>query len=638
MNTDKVVIKFEGDTKTFERQIDELEDKLWLIDQKLSQPKKLGLKEKDIAKLKTKAEKLNNQLFILKKRQAELDKNHIFDNIGKGIDGVIKKVAKWSLAIVGIRSIYMGIRSAMSTLGEYDNTITNRVDYLKWVLANAIKPVIEWIINALYKIVNVIGRVIFELTGYNIFKNSGIDDYKKALESSGKSAKDLKKTLAGFDEMNVLTDNTQQNNVSSQLAGLGDGLGDTNKDFKEENRLVNKAVKLWKKLGSAMEETLSDYSGFEKAFGYFGLFFNGILEVIHGLWDMVDGFATFLYGILEIIVGVVIGDGYLLKEGIKAIGEGIFSIIKGVVEMIWGVIKSVVGVIYAFIVEIVSGIKGLIQLFLEVIVNMIKNTWGLIKIVLNAIISFVDNIIIKPIAGLVSWLWESIKTGAKNGVESVKNIWNGIVSWFNNTIISPVSNFFSGMWNGLKNGARTAWEGIKSVFSTVGSWFTTIFSNAWKGVINVFSAGGRIFVSIKDAILNGFKWIVNALIDGINNVVSIPFNGINSAFDGLRRVDLWGWKPFEWVPRFNVPKIPHLAKGGILNNPGKGVYTGTAIAGEAGREFYMPLQDEQMLSLVGEAIGKYVNINLTNITELDGRQIARKVEQINQNNRFVLNR
>ena len=29
---------------------------------------------------------------------------------------------------------------------------------------------------------------------------------------------------------------------------------------------------------------------------------------------------------------------------------------------------------------------------------------------------------------------------------------------------------------------------------------------------------------------------------------------------------------------------------------------------------------------------------LTNITELDGRQIARKVEQISQNNSFVLNR
>jgi hypothetical protein len=44
------------------------------------------------------------------------------------------------------------------------------------------------------------------------------------------------------------------------------------------------------------------------------------------------------------------------------------------------------------------------------------------------------------------------------------------------------------------------------------------------------------------------------------------------------------------------------------------------------------------MELLGSTIGKYISINLTNITELDGRQIARKVEQINQNNNFVLNR
>jgi hypothetical protein len=85
-------------------------------------------------------------------------------------------------------------------------------------------------------------------------------------------------------------------------------------------------------------------------------------------------------------------------------------------------------------------------------------------------------------------------------------------------------------------------------------------------------------------------------------------------------------------------KLPKLAVGGIINNPGPGVPYHGAVIGERGAEAVVPLTDTQQMELLGATIGKYINVNLTNITELDGRQIARKVEQINNNNDFVLNR
>ena len=85
--------------------------------------------------------------------------------------------------------------------------------------------------------------------------------------------------------------------------------------------------------------------------------------------------------------------------------------------------------------------------------------------------------------------------------------------------------------------------------------------------------------------------------------------------------------------------MPRLASGGVINQPGRGVpLTNGVIGGERGQEGVIPLTDSQQMELLGEAIGKYININLTNITELDGRQIARKVDKIQQNNNFVLNR
>ena len=557
---------------------------------------KLGISMDDIGnkntflKVQEQIQKANNKLIDLRKKQDELNDTHVYENIGKGISKVIKKVAKWSLAVIGIRSIYLGIRSAMSTLSEYDDTIGARVDYLKWVLANAIKPVIEWIIQALYKIIGLFGRIIYNIIGKNIFEDSGIGDYEKALKNSSKNAKELKKTIAGFDEMNVVSDN------STKTATLPGSEYDINNIINQKTKIekvVDDLIKKWFNLKQEMDNALSNPEAFDKAYGEWGTFMYGITQFFVGLWDTITGINEFLGGIIDIIVGLFTLNGKKIVEGVKWVGKGTWDIIKGLLEMILGLLEMIIGLIKGIVVEFIKGVWGLIKFLFEFIVTIVKATWNFVS-------------------GIIS----------------------GIARWIYNVVIKPVGDFFAGMWNGFKEGAKSAWEGVKSVFSNVANFFGDIFGKAWQKVKDIFSTGGQIFSGIKDGILEAFKRIVNAIIDGINTVVRIPFNGINSALGKLRDVDLWGWKPFEWIPKINVPQIPRLAKGGIINQPGRGV----AIGGEQGQEGVLPLTDAQQMSLLGEAIGKYITVNLTNITNLDGRLLARKVEQINNNNRFVLNK
>jgi len=157
--------------------------------------------------------------------------------------------------------------------------------------------------------------------------------------------------------------------------------------------------------------------------------------------------------------------------------------------------------------------------------------------------------------------WDDVKKAAGACWDWIVGVWNGACEWFNTTIIQPIGNFFSGMWDGLKNGASNAWEGIKGIFSKVGEFFGNIFGNAWQKVKDIFSAGGRIFDGIKEGIVSAFTNIVNAIIRGINKVVSVPFNGINWALGKIRDIDFWGWKPFDWISTINVPEIPQLAEG-----------------------------------------------------------------------------
>ena len=141
----------------------------------------------------------------------------------------------------------------------------------------------------------------------------------------------------------------------------------------------------------------------------------------------------------------------------------------------------------------------------------------------------------------------------------IVNVWNGIVN--------TISNVWNTIVTKVKEGVSGAWNAITSVFGNIAGWFHDKFSQAWQAVKNVFSAGGRIFDGIKEGILSGLKSIVNAIIGGINKVISVPFNGLNSALRAIKSVDIMGLRPFSWISTVSVPQIPKLAKGGVLTEP-----------------------------------------------------------------------
>ena len=87
-----------------------------------------------------------------------------------------------------------------------------------------------------------------------------------------------------------------------------------------------------------------------------------------------------------------------------------------------------------------------------------------------------------------------------------------------------------------------------------------------------------------------------------------------------------------------IPTIRYLKSGGIVNLPGKGVPIGGAYGGEAGKEGVLPLTDSQAMEELGSAIGRYITINLTNNTNLDGKTIARHQSKIQANRNFAMNR
>ena len=212
-------------------------------------------------------------------------------------------------------------------------------------------------------------------------------------------------------------------------------------------------------------------------------------------------------------------------------------------------------------------------------------------------------------------MWKTISDAAKVAWTFISGVFKVAATWFNNTIVTPISNFFTGMWDKIKTGASDAWNGITSVFGVVTDWFREKFSAAWQAVKDVFSTGGKIFDGIKEGIVSAFTTVVNAIIRGINKIITIPFDAINSMLNEIRNISILDIQPFAglWSENpLSIPQIPELAKGGVLKRGQVGLLEGD------GTEAVVPLEKntEWIKRVAGELSNQFnkpgVNSNITN--------------------------
>lgn len=310
--------------------------------------------------------------------------------------------------------------------------------------------------------------------------------------------------------------------------------------------------------------------------------------------------------ITPVIQSVIQWLGEKIPPAIEKV-KGVFDTIAPVVRSVFGwildnkdaIIAALAGIGAAMVAwklsTVVSGVIGLvkaIKMMGAAAAFAAAKQW----LLNTALMANPIGLVVAAIAGLVAAfvvLWkrsEKFRNFWLGLWENIKKVFSGFVEAWGNGIdtikvaLASVGKFFSDTWQKLKSGAKDAWEGIKSVFGAVADWFGDKFREAWERVKAVFAVGGKIFDGIKDGIVNAFKTVVNAIIRGLNKVISIPFNAINATLDKIREVSIAGYQPFKnLVKRFDVPQIPELAQGGVLRRGQIGLLEGN------GAEAVVPL-------------------------------------------------
>ena len=541
-----VTIGTELDTKSFDAQIDYVESQLQEIEDKLKQAD-MGFEVGDTMKLEAQYEKLSQKLSTLKQKKESLNKTDLsnvqksIENIGKSTSNTIKQVGRWVLGIFAIESAYGFVRQAITSVSSYNEQIKNDVEYIKFALASSLQPVIEGLIQLAYKLLTYVNYIAQAWFGVNLFANASA----KAMNKGAKSAEKMKKSLAGFDEMNIMQDTTG--------GGAGDG-------------------------ATAPSIDLSQWQG----------------EIPSWIQWIADNKDIVIAGLLGIAGGLT-----AVSFGLKPIqGLGIGLILAGIILLIQRIIDFIKDPSWDNFLTILQGIALVVAG-----IAILMNGWIVALIALGvAIVTYV----------IQNW-------------DKVKEILGQVGSWIYDNIIKPVADFFVNLWQGIKDGVGSAVQWVKDKFSSIVSFFSDLISK----IVGLFKTIGT---KVGNAIGSAFKIVINGVLKSIENILNFPIKSINKLIDVINAVPGINIKT---LPTFSLPR---LAVGGIVNMPGRGVPVGGAITGEAGREGVIPLTDSQAMETLGATIGKYININLTNITKLDNRQIAKEQKKINAQNDFAFNR
>ena len=593
----EITIGTKLDTKQFDAQITELERKVNDIEKMLEDPKKLGLSSRDVQELEVELEKAKNKLISLRQQKERATESGSvkqlsegFKNFGSSIQSSIRNVARLALGIFGIRSAFMFLRRASSDLANYDKQYAANLEYIRYALTQAIAPVLQWIVRLAATLLGYINAIMQGWFGINLFARGSAENFNKMKAGASgvsKAVKEIKKQLTGFDEINMLTD--QSDTGTSVGAG---GVGMPNFDL---SAMQGEPPAWLQWIIDHKDEILSTLAGIAAGLLAIKLGASGIQAL--GIGVMVAGIIYTIQSLLDYLKDPSWENFGKVIQGIGIAIVGLGILIGNVPLIVAGAIVLIVGTIIKHWEEI----KAFFQKGIDWLAN--KSDW--IHEMFGDTIGNIYDTFVKNLQLILNWFDMTFK--------NIKQILDGIIQF--------VKGVFTGNW-------EQAWEGVRKIFGAIWDWIKntlkTVLEIAWNTVKGVASRVG-------ETISNVFKAIVNGVLSGVERVLNSPIRAVNRLIGVINAVPGIN---LSTLPTFNLPR---LKVGGIINMPNKGTMIGGAIAGESGREGVLPLTDQQAMAELGAEIGKHVLVNLTNITQMNGRVIGRELKQITNEQNFAFN-
>lgn len=500
--------------------------------------------------------------YIQKQQSAAASTSKVSEQMGKfakRIATIAKKVFIFSMITKALRAMRSGLLNTINADSQMSaslaqirgNLLTAFAPIYSFVLP-AIRALLSWLAKLTAVISSVFGTIFGQTASQAQANAKALYQQASATSAAGDAAEKAKRQLSGLDEMNRWE--------SNDSGGGGSGGGPAAPDFSgvSQVQLPSGLQEMLTQVGDALT-TIFDALKRIWDSPVVQFIVKSVLEIaIRALVTVLKGVGLILNGIADILNGN-------LKDGFNKIVNGIWELFKAVIVAFATAVAKVVELGKPIISKVFEIGKQIVLGLIKGIVSMMQFIGGLLKE------NLVDPVInaVKKLFGIhsPSTVFAEIGMQLINGLlQGISDTWGVIADFFHETVDS-VGSFFDGLWEKVASGAVAAWDGIKSAFKSVPEWFQGKFRDAWQKVKDVFSTGGRIWSGIKEGIENTFRTVVNAIIRGMNTIIAVPFNKINSMLNAIRNASFLGISPFQnlWgVNPLPVPQIPMLARGAVI--------------------------------------------------------------------------
>lgn len=568
------------------------------------------------------------------------------NTFSKRVSGLFKRVLVFSLITRALQSLRTWLGKTIMQNEEARAAVAR----LKAAFLTLAQPILQVVIPVFVKLVNILTQVVTAIAKFFGMLSGkswasqksaaqGLNDEQKALEGVGAAAKDASKSMASFDEINQLTDNTASG------AGGGGGAASTeiapdfsNLDMAEDKLhdilglvgAIAAGLLAWK-IASLFTNDLSKIWGIALAVaGAFALVYfwldawnNGIdlqnfLGMLAGLAALAVGLAI-AFGPIAAGIALVVGGLAMLVVGIKDVIENGFNLVN-TLTIIAGLLAAGIGI------SLLTGswIPLLIAGFLAALVALVSFTGhgeeliqGL-KNIIDGFGKFFKGVFtgdMKLAVEGIKQIWEGMKQTWNAIVNSIKDAWNMFITWLEskNPYLANVFRIAGKLVSDLYNSIKEILKGLIDFITGV---FTGDWTKAWEGVKEVFKGIWNGVVAIVELAING-------IIDGVNLLIS-ALNTIH--FDIPDWVPLIGGKSFGIsIPPVSYVTLPRLAEGAVI--PPNREFMAVLGDQKSGTNIETPL--ETMVQAFKQAMNESGGRSQTIILQLNGREFARAVYKAN---------
>ena len=474
-----------------------------------------------------------------------------------------------------LRILKAQVEQCARAFGNVFIPILNAVLPYAIALANAIRTVAE-------AIAGLFGFKMPEVDYSGISTaSSAVDDLDSSLGSATGSAKKLKEMLAGFDELNIIAQESggsgkKKSGADDASAGGGFGFDLPEYDF------------LGGLVGSKADEIMQKWKpAIDWVIDHLDVVKNAVLGISAGLamWNIGQAFNLGLGKTLKLTLGIAFAvygvitaygafkdqwENGITLENMKTLLEGVGSAVIGL-GIAFGKSGWGIGLLIGGLVLIINPLKEFIETG-----KMTDEMLGQLSIGVLAIgagLSLLTGswipLVVAAVGIAVAWVvqkWDEIKAWAVGIWESVVGWWNSTivpafntaVNWVDTNLVQPVIQFFTDLYNGVVKaigdiatwwtGTAIPWveEKVQWVDTNIVKPVVQFFTDIYNGVVQAISDVATWWTGTAVPwVTEKIKWVEDNILNPVLDAFSKIYQGILKDIQNVR--DWWTGTAEPWI-------------------------------------------------------------------------------------------